>query len=505
VDLKTGAADIIERGDETTVGWTTDRTGSVSVRYRASFGALVIEGRSPGETAWTQIVRIRAKDLRKEFSDFDILGPGETPGVFYVAVQPKTADDGDTRTVHLYDLRTRKLGPSLWLALPYDIESIVTSDSTNALRGVCYRVDLLQCDFADPVVQANMRGLSKYFGGRKSLSPLSWSDDGRWWLFAATGPDDPGSYYLYDWTNHQVRSLGPAQPKLPPERLADRRPYAFAARDGTRIPGYLTGPAGAKGPLPLVVIPHGGPMVRDDLDFDALAQLIATRGYLVFQPNFRGSGGFGRKWLEAGYHEWGGLMQDDVHDGVKALIAAGLADPARICAFGASYGGYAALIQGALHPETYKCVISWAGIADLARHVRERKSIDGADGEVHLYDLKQIGDPERDKARLSQQSPLTYAGSYGPPVLLLHGADDDTVSADQSREMDKALRKAGRQTRLILVKDEGHPDWGTDDQTSAVREILTFLQAHIAPAAPPAPLPAENLSRPATPAAPTSR
>ncbi len=482
-DIHSGAAQVIETGDSDTLGWDTDSKGTVVARYELRGRTLAIQGRAPGETRWTDIVRLRTKELRKELADFELLGAGEAPGTSYVAVKPKDGEAGDVRTVHLYDFRTHTLGPDLWPGLGYDVASIVQSSETSAMLGVCYTVDLLQCDFKDHTVQANMRGLSRYFQNRKSLTPLSWSDDGHWWLFETSGPDDPGSYYLYDWTRHQVTPLGPRYPELPPEKLGTRRPYAFVARDGVRIPGYLTLPLGAsKGPLPMVVLPHGGPMVRDDLDYDLWAQFVANQGYLVFQPNFRGSGGYGRRWLEAGFGQWGGRMQDDIVDGVKALVTEGLADPSRICVFGASYGGYAALIQGARHPDLYKCVVSWAGVSDLPRLLKAERESAGADSELYLYDRKSIGDPERERERLAQESAITYAATYGPPVLLVHGSADTNVPADQSREFERALRKAHRDVRLVLVDGEDHTDWDDDNMSKALDQVAAFLRAHIAPA-----------------------
>ncbi len=261
------------------------------------------------------------------------------------------------------------------------------------------------------------------------------------------------------------------------------RRYVFTASDGAKIPGYLTSPPNApKGPLPLVVMPHGGPMVRDTFDYDLWAQFIASRGYLVFQPNFRGSGGYGRAWLEAGFGQWGHLMQDDLADGVRALVASGDADPKNICIFGASYGGYAALMQGARHPELYRCIVSWAGIGDLGKLMQWERDTDGAKSEVYTYDLRQIGDPAKDRDRLARDSPITYASNYQPPVLLIHGSADTIVPAEQSREMEKALKRAGRDVRLIVVDREDHRDWDDDNMEKALDQVADFLRAHIAPA-----------------------
>jgi dipeptidyl aminopeptidase/acylaminoacyl peptidase len=235
--------------------------------------------------------------------------------------------------------------------------------------------------------------------------------------------------------------------------------------------------------LPLVVIPHGGPEDRDNLDFDVFSQVVATRGYLVLQPNFRGSSGYGRAFAEAGYGQWGGKMQDDITDGVRKLIDSGQADPKRICIFGASYGGYAALTAGALNPDLYKCVVSWAGISDLRRFVGFAAEGPTADRMiVRDYKLRAIGDPIKDKDRLTQSSPVTYAAQYRPPVLLIHGDQDARVPIEQSREMANALKAGGHDVRLVVIKDEDHTGWLREHYEQAFGEVADFIRANIAPA-----------------------
>ena len=491
-DIHTGAASVVEKGDSDTIGWDTDRNGDIIARYQSRYRTLTIEGRAPGETKWSQVVRIKQKDLEKEVADFELLDSGEAPGTLYVAKKPEKPEDGDTRSIHLYDFRTRTLGPPVWPTTKFDIESIVTNSDTNVLEGVCYWVDTYQCDFKDPQMQATMRGIANYFHNDRNVTEVSRSDDGKWWLFNVTGPNDEGSYYLYDWTKHELTQLGEQYPDLPSERLGQMQRYVFTSHDGLKIPGYLTRPAGApSGPLPLVVLPHGGPMVRDNFDFDLWSQFIASRGYLVYQPNYRGSGGYGQHWLEAGFHQWGGLMQDDVAEGVRSLISDGLVDPSRICVFGGSYGGYTALMQGALHPELYKCVVSWAGISDLDRFIRNDRSTD----EVYQYELKELGDPAKDKADLAKQSAITYAATYRPPVLLVHGDQDSRVAIDQSRAMERALKSAKRDVRLIVVQGEDHSDWSDDNEKKTLGDVADFIKSHIAPAPlspPPAPAPPTN-------------
>jgi dipeptidyl aminopeptidase/acylaminoacyl peptidase len=178
-------------------------------------------------------------------------------------------------------------------------------------------------------------------------------------------------------------------------------------------------------------------------------------------------------------------MQDDVDDAVDAAIATGRIDRRRICAMGVSYGGYAALMAGARHPELYKCVVSWAGVTDLARMLKWEKNESGWEEEHSRYGhwVKLIGDPDKDHDALVKASPVTYAPTYGPPVLLLHGVDDETVDPDQSRMMESALKKAGKDVRLIMTNYEGHPAYSKEHMLVVLPEIETFLKSHIAPAA----------------------
>ena len=483
VDIHTGAAELVERADDRTLGWDTDVDGALVARYELIGSSLLIQGRAPGTRGWTEVVRIKHKDFTKETADFELLGAADAPGSLYVAVKPKPGDAEQTRTIRVYDFRSHSLGPPVWPATGYDIVSIVRDNLTGTLDGVCYWVDTFVCDYKSDEVKRNVAALSKYFQDERNLTPISFSQDGKWWLFSVTGPTEKESYYLYDWARHHVEFMGTRYPDLPGQQLAGVERFAYAAADGAKIPAYLTRPPGApKGPLPLIVMPHGGPEVRDGIDFDLYAQVLATRGYLVFQPNFRGSGGYGEAYAAAGHGEWGGRMQTDITDGVKRLIETGQADPARICMVGASYGGYAALIAGAQNPELYKCVVSQAGISDLVTFMKWEGSIHGRDSDVFKVWKARIGDPEADRAKLLAVSPVSFAAHYAPPVLLIHGTDDPVVTVEQSKEMEKALKAAGRPVKLSLYKDEGHSGWSDKNEQAALQEIIDFVTAHIAPA-----------------------
>ena len=418
--------------------------------------------------------------------DFDVLGPVEGDvHKAYVVLEPRTPADGDTASLRIYDFDHRTISDPVWKALPYDVSDIVYHEGDRALAGVCYTADTYACDFKDETLAADYRKAQAAFGDKAGLTPLSMSDDGRLWLFGVRAPTDPGAYYVFDRRAGTMTLVAERHPDLPADQLAPMEVFKYRARDGMMIPAYLTRPPHAEPgkPLPLIVMPHGGPEARDSLDFDIWAEFFATRGYLVLQPNFRGSAGYGRKYAEAGYGEWGGKMNDDITDGVQQLIKSGRADKGRICIFGASFGGYAALYGGARTPELYKCVASFAGVADLNALVNWEHATKGHEGR-YRYASRSIGDPAKDGARLTQASPITYASGYKPPVLLIHGADDESVPVAQSKMMQAALSKAGKDVRLVVYPREGHTDWTPTDEQAALTEIAGFIESHIAATTP---------------------
>jgi dipeptidyl aminopeptidase/acylaminoacyl peptidase len=287
---------------------------------------------------------------------------------------------------------------------------------------------------------------------------------------------------------HQIDPLGLAYEALATDRLGSMRRLDFKARDGAPLWAYVTQPPGAPaGPLPLVVLPHGGPEARDHYDFDTLTQFLATRGYVVLQPMFRGSSGLGRKFAQAGYGQWGGLMHQDVMDAMKALIAEGGIDARRVCMVGGSYGGYEALWAAAAEPGLFRCAVSIDGLGDLAGDMAWEKRF-GRDSPRYQYWLKSIGDPDKDRAGLQARSPIARARDWATPVLLIHGDKDDNVPVEQSRRLKAALDTAGKPVRYLEVKGMGHGPATDDEVTRVYGEIESFLALHLGPT-PASPVP----------------
>jgi len=308
-----------------------------------------------------------------------------------------------------------------------------------------------------------------------------WSQDRSRFVVRTELDDRAPAFYLYDESDRTANQIGRTYPALDNVKLGPRSPYTYKARDGVEIPGYLTRPLGVEGAVPLVVLPHRGPMDRDVDGFDWLAHFLASRGYAVLQPNYRGSGGYGRAWEEAGYGGWGlGVMQNDLSDGVAAVVAAGIADPQRVCIVGASYGGYAALAGAAFTPELYRCAVSVGGVADLRdMHALYMGRRDSRSAAVTLWERSMGVEDVRARDTLVAASPAQHAAAVQAAVLLIHGRDDSVVPIGQSKGMERALRAAGKSAQLIELETQDH--WLSEAKTrlETLEAIDTFLAQHL--------------------------
>ena len=305
---------------------------------------------------------------------------------------------------------------------------------------------------------------------------VNFSDDGQKLVFSVSSDRDPGAYYLFDKQTGKAQMLFANMEKIDPDQMAERRPIQFAARDGLTITGFLTMPKNPTGKkLPLVLLPHGGPIdVADTWYFDDDAQFLASRGYAVLQVNYRGSSGRGPGFMHAGYRQWGGKMIDDLADGVKWANAQGGIDPARMCVYGGSYGGYAAMMLAVREPEMFKCAVGYAGRYDLS----SKYDGEGIKGNTQLTNLlkKTIGE---DPAELRANSPVNLAERIKIPVLLVHGNKDKRTPLGQAETMRDELTKAGRPPQWVLVNDEGHGFYDEEHRKSFYQTLATFLDKHI--------------------------
>jgi dipeptidyl aminopeptidase/acylaminoacyl peptidase len=357
---------------------------------------------------------------------------------------------------------------------PYRIH--FSHDKSKQFLAVSYDGDKPELDvYAEDHVEAQLlRSLAQTFKGQH-VAITSATGDQKKFVIQAWSDKNPGEFFLYDTASHKLASLAQERSWLKPEEMPARQSIHLKARDGLPLHGFLTLPINEKKNLPMVVLPHGGPFeVRDDSSFDTEAAILATNGYAVLQVNFRGSGGYGETFVTKGYQHWGREMQDDVTDATKWAISEGYADAKRICIFGTSYGGYAALMGVVREPELYQCAIGHAGVYDLALMHSRGDIKRSSKGRAFLDNA--VGDDDEDMA---SRSPLTHAAEIKRPIMLIAGGMDERVPAEHAKRMKAALEKAGNKPEWLFKQSEAHGFFDEKNRLEMYTKILAFLQLHI--------------------------
>jgi len=454
--------------------YLTDHAGVVRVCTTLEVdGSRLILYRADEKSEWKKIAAF-ANDTRA------ISAIGFTPDNRSLYVLSNR--DRDTIALFEMDPEAGVLGKLLYEAPGVDLDSPVWSTDRRTLLGVNYHTSRWSTHYFDPVVEQLQKDLQEAFAGY-TIEIMNFSQDGKKVIVLVNNERTPGSYYLYDGKARQVTSLAPLAPWLDPKQLSAVKPIHYAARDGLEIDGYLTIPNGKEPKkLPLIVYPHGGPLaVRDTEEWNPDVQFLANRGYAVLQMNFRGSGGSGSKFREAGNREWGGKMLDDITDAVMWAVEQGVADPKRVCIFGASYGGYAALMDAATHPELFRCAISYAGVSDLesvfaAEIVGDGWTVQRSPEELAFL-ARTLGD-RRDTAFLREHSPLYNASKIACPVFIAHGRQDYVVPVSQARQMREALKKANKTVEYLEKPDDGHGFHIERNRVELFTQIDAFLRKY---------------------------
>ena len=372
----------------------------------------------------------------------------------------------DDKRVALAEDRIGDIDVIEWTASPSLPFAAATGVGTPKLRYL---------DDSRPEAQLH-RALSAQFPG-EYVHFANFSRDGSKLVFLVSSDRDPGAYYLFDRATNRATLLLQKRPWFAPEQMAERRPFNFKAKDGLELHGYLMLPAprGEGVKPPLVLIPHGGPHgVVDDWFFNNDAQFLVSRGYAVLQVNYRGSGGRGEAFRRAGFRQWGGLIQDDLADGVRAVIAQGLVDGSRACVIGGSFGAYSAMMMSIRFPAMFKCAVGNAGIYDLAQLFDDEIVRFNKQGTNYFNEV--LG---RDPAELAANSPARLADKLTIPVLLVHGGEDKRAPPIHARLMRDALTKAGRPPEWMYVEGEGHGFYAEKSRLAFYERLEAFLAKHL--------------------------
>jgi dipeptidyl aminopeptidase/acylaminoacyl peptidase len=468
VDVATGRGTISERGDKETATWWVDPDGEAHLRLDARIRPereAFLYGRAKGAAGWKVI-----------------LHTPETPQVLAFSAPEDAvyvrADTEAGRRIERIDIRTGASATAFDIAGSGEVGAVrnnLTGEVLGFSAQVAGDVRFLPLN---PVFDAVIGKVSRALKGR-TLRIHDMSKDGQKIILRAEAHDHPPVWYLFDVRRSELSPIGSAYPDLDGRRFGPTSYYTYKARDGLVIPAYLTLPAAPSGStkLPLVVLPHGGPDARDyeGEAFDWWAQFLASSGYAVLQPQFRGSTGYGLAFETASRKEWGGKMQLDLIDGVEDLARKGVIDPARVCIVGASYGGYAALVGATLHPETFRCAVSVNGLSDLSLLAGEELRRHGRDKSLS----DEMGETRADKAMIEATSPIRHVAALKGPVLVMVSSEDTTVLPEQSTNFVSAAAAAGKAVTLVKLEGDDHHLLLSDTRTKMLASLAAFLKVNL--------------------------
>jgi dipeptidyl aminopeptidase/acylaminoacyl peptidase len=466
VDVATGRGSIMTR--ESAADWAVDRLGEPrgKIVWANNHQSLAI--RPKGAMGWRTI------DVEKDEDRYmNLLGYSDEENAVYW-----TREDGDKGRPRLRkarlsdgavsDVETEAGAGVVGVVFdPYSHQAVAIGSADDRPR---YR-------FTDKQLGAAHGALSRLFKGR-DVELENWSEDRSKVIVRVEGPAAPGSWYLFDQGRKEVSALGEEYPELKDRPLAEKRFIHYRSRDGLELPAYLHLPPGRDlKKLPLIVLPHGGPAARDDGGFDWEAQFYATSGYLVLQPQFRGSAGFGADFRKAGKLQWAGKMQTDLIDGIDHLAQQGLVDPQRVCIVGNSYGGYAALRGATAHPDRYRCAVATNAVTDPGQLIvqLDRRYA------VNATEMREMFGKNADQ--VAAASPAQHVEGVRGPVLLVYSLQDSTVPPEQTTLMRDRLRAAGKHVEVVELAGDDHHLMLSASRIRMLEAAGDFLAKHM-PATP---------------------
>lgn len=465
--VDTGRLTLVAKNPGTVEGWLTDNKGRVRVAETSDGLHSTLLYRSTEKSPWKELVTTDFRDT------FTALGFDFDEKTLFVASNLHRDKIG----VFRYDPESRTLGEMVSEHPDVDVTHIRLSRRKKKLVTASFTTDRPHPVFFDQEEKDIYESLHSRFPDA-NIGYGSMSKDERVRVAVVSSDVSPGTSYLLDTASGRLTELARSRPWLAPDELAKTSYVFYQARDGLSIPAYLTLPRNTDGhKLPLVIIPHGGPWVRETWGYDPEAQFLANRGYAVLQPNYRGSTGYGRAFWEASFKQWGRAMQDDLTDGVNWLVESGLVDPKRVCISGASYGGYAALAGAAFTPTLYACAVDEVGPSNLFTLMASFPPYWEL-GRKKMYAM--IGDPTADKQLLTDASPLFSADNIRIPLLVAQGANDPRVKQAESDQIVEALKKRGIPVTYLLKTDEGHGFQGETNRIELYKVMDEFLATHLA-------------------------
>ncbi|MBI3887330.1 MAG: S9 family peptidase [Opitutae bacterium] len=448
--------------------WFRDRRGEVRYATTHDHGRLQFFRRRDDDR-WDPV----AIDLDRDAP----LAVDEDPQVLFVA----HLNAQGTRDLVRFNTTDGTIGPALHTDEKYDFSdgAVRFSGDEREVVGLVYARQAPEQVWLHREEAARQAALDAVLPANRLNFVASRSRDGHRVLVVSSSDRHPGSLYLLDRDTKKLRRLAEFAPWLPENLMAPVRVVTFQARDGLKLDGYVTVPLGhdESRPGPMIVLPHGGPWVRDVWGYDAESQFFASRGYLVFRPNYRGSAGYNDAISQQPRVEFR-QMHEDVTDGVRALVAAKIADPAHLAIVGASFGGYLALCGAAFEPGLYRCAVTIAGVFDWEQALKDDRA-NNPESFRRYWLRRELGDPKANREKFEAMSPYLHAKDIRVPVLVIHGKEDTNADVGQSRRLVKALKKAGVPHEALFIADEGHGFASLQHRVELFTRVEAFLKKNL--------------------------
>ena len=470
----TGVSETVQRPGKVH-GWMLDHKGEPRLTWHSEKDKTTLYYRDPATSAWRVLTTYATYKGGK--GAFTPLGFGND-GTLYASANA----DQDITAVYTVNLADGMLSANPVLVTPgYDFTGGLVRKG-DKIAGIGLRTDADAIVWFDPAMREAQKRLDDILPGTVNLISFPSHGLSDWVLVQSFSDVKPRFYSLFNLKTGAIDKVGDAYPEIEPARMGRQDPVRYKARDGREIPALLTLPANGAKNAPLVVMVHGGPYVRGThWGWNPQTQFLASRGYAVLEPEFRGSTGYGDRHFRAGWKQWGLAMQNDIADAARWAIAQGIADPKRVCIAGASYGGYAVLMGLANDPDLYKCGISWVGVTDINLlydgHWSFTSDMSDQWKQYGMPDM--IGDQVKDAAQLKATSPIVQAARIKAPLILAYGGVDRRVPMYHGRKFLDAIKPHNNQVEWIEYQDEGH-GWGLPkNRVDFWSRVETFLDKHI--------------------------
>ncbi len=470
LNIRNGKLNLVAKNPGHISGWMTDHNGHLKLAVKTDGVNNTILVRESEREPFHELL---TTDFRTEVSP--LFYTFDNKNVYALSNRGR-----DKLAVVKLDLKTGK-EHVIYARHDVDISNVTYSKRRHVLWDALYTTWKMKRHFFDPVLRQLFLklkrqipsaeiGISSYDKAEDKFVVLAWSDV------------NPGSEYLYDSTSDKVTKLADTAPWINPAKMSPMKPIEYTARDGLKIHGYLTVPRGmAAKDLPVVVNPHGGPSARDSWGYNPEVQFLASRGYAVLQMNFRGSTGYGRRFWEASFKQWGRKMQNDVTDGVKWLIKKKIADSKRVAIYGGSYGGYATLAGVTFTPHLYACGVDYVGVSNLLQFMQTIPPYWKPFLEM-MY--TEVGNPTKDAALLRAESPVFHADQIRVPLFVAQGAKDPRVNIAESNQIVAALKNRGIDVEYMVKQNEGHGFQNEENRFDFYTAMQKFLAKYLKPTPP---------------------